>query len=165
MIFDEILIIIVTLWTDVIGFADDLKLGKAGRILNDLARQKQNTLDRVVQWAQNCGLKINNNKTVAIIFHTGKSNKFAHPPPLFINGNPIQYANQVKYLGVILTHNLNWTTHVTQKLRMAKSILHITKSAIGTVKGPAPLLMKWAYTGVVRPKISYGCYLWLQHTN
>ena len=31
--------------------------------------------------------------------------------------------------------------------------------------GPNPQLMKWAYTGVVRPKLTYGCHMWSHKIN
>ena len=38
------------------------------------------------------------------------------------------------------------------------------KRALGSTYGPQPKMMKWAYTAIIRPKLSYGCHLWLQNT-
>ena len=59
-----------------------------------------------------------------------------------------------------LDKKLNWSHHIKEKSKKAKSLLYLTKRAISSTWGPQPALMQWAYTGIVRPRLTYGCHLW-----
>jgi len=39
------------------------------------------------------------------------------------------------------------------------------RAAIGKLWGASPYLMKWAYTGMVCPMVTYGCLVWSKVTN
>ena len=39
------------------------------------------------------------------------------------------------------------------------------KTTIGQKWGTNPHLMRWAYTGIVRPKLTYGCHIWSHKVN
>ena len=79
---------------------------------------------------------------------------------LQMNQNNIPYCKSTKYLSMTLDCKLNWTHHIKEKSKKAKSLLYLTKRAISSTWGPQPVLMKWAYTGIVRPRLTYGCHLW-----
>ena len=72
----------------------------------------------------------------------------------------IEYKSEVKYLGVTLDSKLHWTSHIEEKLKKAKNYLgkiaHMTRNNWG----PKPRLMRWAYTGIVRPMFCYGAMIW-----
>ena len=55
---------------------------------------------------------------------------------------------------------LSWTEHVNTKLKLAKRTLMLARSSFGSFWGPKPQLIKWLYTAVVRPLVSYACIIW-----
>ena len=158
MNYDEILEIITQQQIDATGFADDLMAGKGGQNLVQLVQELQHAINLAVAWGHKCGLKFSPEKSSAVLFHRKRKN-----PQLIslqINQINIPYQTTTKYLGMTIDRKLNWSQHISQKSKMAKSLLYLTKRAIGATWGPQPSLAKWAYTGIVRPKLTYGCHLW-----
>ena len=78
---------------------------------------------------------------------------------LKLGGKIIKHETQVKYLGVTLDRRLNWRAHINDKINTCKAmLLNITNKYRHTHKAK-PKLMKWIYTGVIRPKITYVCLI------
>ena len=91
------------------------------------------------------------------------SNKHKQPvdvPSLRIYGQEIPFVDSVRYLGVILDKKLTWKEHIDRKIRTAKFSLIRTRNALGTLWGPTPRLVKWLYTGIVCPAITYAAMVW-----
>jgi hypothetical protein len=77
-----------------------------------------------------------------------------------MDGQTIEHKTEVKYLGVTLDNKLSWKPHITHKLATAKGQLVRLLSEMRGTFGTKPKLVKWAYTGVVRPKLTYVCMTW-----
>ena len=119
-------------------------------------------LRELAEWGRGCGLSFNAEKTVAVLFTRKKKE-----PTHFIHfeGKILPYSTEVKYLGVELDSKLHWKTHIKNKLDKAKKLImkisHITRASFG----PSPNLMRWAFTGIVRPLITYGSLVWAHELN
>ena len=53
-----------------------------------------------------------------------------------------------------------WNTHIDEKLDKAKKYLGKVAYMTRNNWGPKPRLMRWAYTGIVRPMLCYGAMIW-----
>ena len=139
------------------GYADDCSALYGGRRLDHAISRLQKMLDSLTAWGRHCGLTFNPEKSVAVIFT--RRQKVA-PCPLYIDGKPIEYKQEVKYLGVTLDSKLHWKKHIDDKISKAKRF--ITQVANITRKnwGPKPRLMRWAYLGIVRPMVTYASMIW-----
>ena len=56
---------------------------------------------------------------------------------------------------------LTWNEHITNQCKKAKGILMQCRKAVGPTWGFTPKTMKWIYTAVVRPSLSYGAVIWI----
>ena len=82
--------------------------------------------------------------------------------PLLLNQTPLDWHPQVKYLGVILDHRLKWIANLKEKTTKAIRLLFRYKQIVGKEFGPQPKYMRWMYTGIVRPALTYGAVVWWQ---
>lgn len=76
-------------------FADDIVLFTT----NPVSLQAQ--IDKITQFSERWGLKINVSKTKVCIFETRKQNVY---PDIFVNGEKIEGVDNFTYLGVKFTH-------------------------------------------------------------
>ena len=93
-----------------IGFADDGTLLIHGKDLGKMKELMQKALNKVEQWATECGLKLSTTKTKAILF-TRKRKIPEVDLGLRIYGEEIEYVKEIRCLGVILDSKLMERTH------------------------------------------------------
>ena len=132
------------------GFADDCGPMIGGDNTHEMYKSKHH-------WGEGKNLKFNPLKTVAVLFSTKHKSKQKN---LKLGGKFIKHDNKVKYLGVTLDKRLSWRDHINVKISICKAmLLNITNKYRHTHKAK-PKLMKWIYTGVIRPKLTYACLTW-----
>ena len=66
---------------------------------------------------------INHSKTKYIIISRKSPTSFITLPSLFLDGSPLELVSSFKYLGVTLTSNLSWSTHINETCSLAKKLL------------------------------------------
>ena len=140
------------------GYADDASLviiGKDPFVLRDLMA---NAINRAMDWGAKNGLTFGAQKTEIVLFHRKRPKSV--PTNMFVRGTEIKFSTSAKYLGVILDTKLNFNLHLDHKIKKAKALLFAISKAIGRLWGPSPLVTKWAFTGIIRPMLSYGAVIW-----
>uniref|UniRef100_A0A1I8FXL4 RNase H domain-containing protein n=1 Tax=Macrostomum lignano TaxID=282301 RepID=A0A1I8FXL4_9PLAT len=114
-------------------------------------------LGRAERWANQCGLRLSESKTTAVMF----TNKLLWTiKPLTLYGKNISMEKQVRCLGLTLDHRLNWTPHIQTKAKKALAVLAQIRRAVGTTWGLTPRKLWWIYTAIIRPSISYASLVW-----
>jgi ribonuclease HI len=140
------------------GYADDAGLIIAGENPSILSSKMQSALDKAQKWGQENGLTFSAAKTVCVLFT--RKHKPDVPRNLKMNGENLTFSQQVKYLGITLDAKLSMKPHVETKIKAAKAHALKIKSAMGQLWGINPYLMKWAFTGIIRPALTYGSITW-----
>ena len=79
---------------------------------------------------------------------------------LYIEGKKLKTVDSTKYLGVTIDNTLSWTPHINQKLDQCSTLLKLITRRTSSYFGPKPKLMRWVYTGIIRPKFTYGALVW-----
>ena len=116
----------------------------------------QHELDNLDEWVNNNNMKLNASKCASMEVTFARN-----PPaqlPLTINGVPLQQVETVKILGLQVTKNLKWDTHVKDILKKANGRLHLMK----TLKYfKMPLFdLNTIFKGYVRPITEYAAPAW-----
>ena len=155
--FDEAIQIINSKGITGTGYADDCSALIGGTHPDNMIESMQSMLDRLVTWGHTCGLRFNAQKTVAVMFTRATRN---FDRRVRMEGNLIPYSNSVVYLGVTLDSRLLWTNHIHNKVKKAKALLAKTSHITAAYWGPSPKLLRWAYTGIVRPVVTYAAMTW-----
>ena len=65
----------------------------------------QKVVNDLITWGHSCGLKLNPDKTVCIIF-TKVKNIIRYPNKSIAGGKNVDFSTSTKYLGVTLDHKL-----------------------------------------------------------
>ncbi len=159
MAFDELLQLYDKGPVSIYGFADDACLVTTAYGISQNKQVMQAALNKAIPWGVKHGLKFSPKKTIAMRFAKGWGTN-ATPSPLKLGENDIPWEDETRYLGVILDSKLSWHSHILHKTKKAKQLLFKMKSALGVTWGPKPHLMRWIYTGIVRPAITYGSIVW-----
>ena len=122
----------------------------------------QKMLLSLVGWGAKCGLKFNPEKTVAVLFTRKRKT-----PTNFVEfeGVKLPYSETVRYLGVDLDSKLHWRQHILNKIKSSKRLLMNIACITNKSFGPCPKIMRWAFTGIVRPALTYGALVWSHELN
>ena len=134
-------------------FADDCILYSEIQSSQDCL-SLQNDLDQLSSWSESWQLNFNVKKC----YHLGITcKKF---PTLFqytLNGLHISKVNSTRYLGVTISSNLSWNTHVDNICKNANSTLGLLRRVLG---GCSHKVKDTAYRTLVRPKLEYASSVW-----
>ena len=76
----------------------------------------------------------------------------------------LDYATSTRYLGVIMDDRLTWAPHWNEKFPSNLKFLRQLASRTRQLHGSKPKLMQWIYTGIIRPKLTYGAMIWAHST-
>ena len=140
------------------GFADDEAIVSKDDDPYEAYLKAQRAVDKAIQWANEHGLEFSAAKTQILLLT--KNRKFEMPPRIKIYGEEVPYTNEAKYLGITIDNKLTWHRHITEKISKVKRTLMHAKSALAHRWGPKPRYMMWLWTAVLRPRITYGSFVW-----
>ena len=143
------------------AFADDCGAVVGGTNVTESRNRIQKMTGDLVAWGNSCGLRFNPSKTVVVLFTRKKT---PYPMEIIIEGKSIPFSNTVKYLGVTLDRKLNWRQHINNKISKARSHLYCISNIVTKTWGPRPKLLRWAYTCIVRPAVTYAAMAWAHAT-
>ena len=139
------------------GYADDCSALIGGTQSHNMIDKMQSMLHKLVEWGRSCNLTFNAQKTVTVMFTRSKR---TFQRQVRMDGQLIPYSPTVTYLGVILDSELKWKAHVNSKIVKSKRLIMKMACITNAYWGPKPKLMRWAYTGIVCPALSYAASAW-----
>jgi len=117
----------------------------------------QKDLDQLCKWSDLWQLRFNVKK--CSILHIHKSKRASkHLYTMF--SEPLESTLQHPYLGIILSHNLKWNTHIDYIAAKANSTLGFLRR---NLRGACRSIRAQAYLSIVRPKLEYASSVWDPH--
>ena len=139
------------------AYADDLAILVTGADLLWIRGMAQKAINIAANWASEQELQFSSKKTEIVLF-THKRNPDLGS--LTMNGSKLELSKEAKLLGVTLDSKLTWKPHITRITRRATTALMQCRQIVGKTWGIKPSIMKWIYTAVIRPIMSYACVSW-----
>ena len=146
----------------VVGYADDIILLIAGKDPSTLVELMNAALLKVSAWGHKNGLMFNPSKTQAVRF--SQCRKFSAWKSVKMDGTEVKYADQMKYLGVVLHRLLLWRPHCHERIRKATKTINSANAVIGQKWGFSPEKALWVYTAMARSVSTYGALVWANTT-
>ena len=117
----------------------------------------QKAINIAANWALDQELQFSSKKTEIILF-THKRNPDLGS--LSMNRSKLKLSKEARLLGVSLDSKLTWKLHITQITRKATTALMQCRQIVDKTWGIKPSMMKWIYTAMIRPIMSYACVSW-----
>ena len=142
-----------------IMYADDSTLMTTINAMESSKNTVSNNINKELQkfdiWLRANKLSLNCRKSKAMIFHM--PNKRIVYPDIIINNTKIEYVNSFNYLGIHISKDLGWKTHidfVSKKISKAAGILNRLKHFL-----PQSILLN-IYNSLIVPHLNYGAMIW-----
>ena len=82
----------------------------------------QRNINNIFQWSQDNLMTFNTSKCKCMLL-TNKRSIF--PSTLTLNNQPLELVQQMKYLGLIVSHILSWSQHIQATCKKARKMLGI----------------------------------------
>jgi len=139
-------------------FADDLLLYHPIRSAADYLHL-QADVEKLCVWSDSNHLKFNGTKCKYMVI-SRKRQPIQPVQPLMVN-NTLERVYSYKYLGIWLTSTLNWSTHVMEVSKKARSQLGIIYRNFYQHSNNATLCQ--LYLSYVRPHLEYAAMVWDPH--
>ena len=139
--------------TRIILYADDILVYKPMKgHLDGVALQ--NDINIIVNWINSTGLKLNPTKTRLMVL-----SRKPHPaqPDIVVASSPVMQVTSLKYLGVTVSSNLSWTTHIDNTCARARKQLGLLYRHFHPAGREA---LSRLYTSTVLPLLDYCACVW-----
>ncbi len=140
-----------------IAFADDTTVLATGKCIDTIINLLQRKVKTLEKWSKDAGVEFNTDKSVAMVFTNKRKIKEI---PIKLQGKPLEYVQETKYLGVTLTPKLSWNTHLKNKISSCKRQMYLVKRMVNNRFDMSMKALKWMYTACIRPKILYAAHIW-----
>ncbi len=125
-------------------FADDTVV--LGLISNNDEIAYLDEVEKLTSWCQDNCLSLNVSKTKEMIVDFRKRQQRPYTP-LMISGTPVERVSSFKYLGVNISEDLTWTTHIQTQVNTARhrlcNLRQLRKCRV------SPAILKTFYSGAV----------------
>ena len=72
-------------------------------------------MPKIMEWLKPNKLRINVNKTVAMLFHTRQNRVNIDENSIVIDGNIIPFTTNTKFLGINIDNNVTWKARINYK--------------------------------------------------
>ena len=135
-------------------FADDCLLYRKIKSPKD-QEVLQEDLKKLEIWASNWGMKFNAKKCYILSVTNKRKHKFYE-----LNSYILKHVENNPYLGLILSNDLKFSTHIDLISRKASSTLGFIQR---NLKKCPPEVKKTAYISLVRSTLEYGATVWDPH--
>ena len=129
----------------------------SGPDLNTVISQAQQNVKNVCEWLKEQDMDVHPQKCQVMYCNNSKKDP---DKKVKINGQPMEWSHQIKYLGIIIDKGLTFSQHFDQKVTKNFKKLWMFKTAIGRRWGPNPKLTLYMYTHIIIPSILYACFIW-----
>ena len=139
------------------AYADDLAVLVTGTDMLWIRGMAQKAINIAANWGLEQELQFSSKKTVIVLF-THKRNPDLSS--LSMNDTKLELSTEARLLGVTLDSKLTWKPHITRITRKATTALMQCRQIAGKTWGIKPSIMKWIYTAMIRPIMSYACVSW-----
>jgi hypothetical protein len=139
--------------------ADDMALIATSRDPSLLVGYLEAYLGRLELWLRNWRIAINVSNSTAVLFAKA-ARRVRQPRPVQYLGEPIEWVQTARYLGVTLDTRLTWSAHVNQVRKRTAQRLSMLGPLLNRRSGLSIRNGVLLYKQLIRPMMDYACPIW-----
>ena len=140
-------------------YADDMLLYKLVKSIEDI-HHLQMDIDRICDWVNYNNLTLNPTKCKTMII-SRKRNSVKPHAQFTLNSSPLEQVETFKYLGVLLSSDLSWSSHVDFICTKARKLIGLLyRRLYGNVDNRSLLEL---YSVLACPHLEYAAPIWDPH--
>ena len=117
----------------------------------------QADIDAISTCLKDKSLTLNPSKC-SYLFISRKRSHSIRPPCLMLNGHQLAQVSSYKYLGVTITSDLMWSTHITQICNKTRRLIGLFYRSF--YKHSSSNTMLKLYSSYIRPHLEYAAAAW-----
>ena len=140
-------------------YADDTAIIATSRTPVLLVSYLQAYLSHLERWLTEWRIAINVSKSSAIIFARA-GRRFIQPRSVTLFGEPINWVDTVRYLGVTLDKRLTWSPHIEQVSRRTAQRMGLLGPLLNRRSDLSIRNGVLLYKQLIRPLMDYACPAW-----
>ncbi|PNF39982.1 hypothetical protein B7P43_G15963 [Cryptotermes secundus] len=140
----------------VVLFADDTNILIIDKNLKSLNDKTIVSMHQLENWFAVNHLIINIEKTKALFFQ-GRGPRQIDKPELYLNNKKITYTANLKFLGIYITENLSWSSHIHHLVQKLNKTIYLIKSLRDLVSLP---ILRSVYFAKFESLLRYGIIFW-----
>ena len=149
-------------------FADDTAVWVVvGDNRSDAERRMQKSIDAIVGWAKTWKMRLNADKTEALIISSDQKD-LKWKPQLKLNRRVVRIVKEYRFLGVTIDGGLRFTSHVRRVIAKGKRRNNILRCLAGKDWGQSLETQRALYLTYIRSAMEYASsswYQWISTTN
>jgi hypothetical protein len=144
---------------DLAQYEDDTALVAASRSPSLLVGYLEAYLGRLERWLRDWRIAINVTKSTAVLF-VKAARRIQKPRAAQILGEPIQWVETARYLGVTFDTQLTWSEHVNQVGKKEAQRLDVLGPLHNRRSGLSVRNIVLLYKQLIRLVMDYACPIW-----
>lgn len=145
---------------DLALYADDTAAFTAAKQSNVIVHRLTQTLQNLELYFNKWKIKINANKTQAILFPFDNKRRRIPSKVIKSNNKIIELQKSVNYLGIHFDTKLTFNTHITKAIEKANKCFAALYPMLSPRSQLSTINKSIIYTAVIRPILAYGSPIW-----
>lgn len=158
ILFEDLLRVDIGATAQMIAYADDAVILVQGDSRVDIENKTNAAVKKVVEWSKRAKLSFSVPKTQALILK-GKFHRY-RKPIIKMNEHRVATVENLRYLGVLVSENLNFAAHINAMTERLKKVFMSFYTLSKTSNGYSCLSLRILYKGLFQPLATYGCEMW-----
>ncbi len=135
-----------------LSWADDLVL------ISTSEKGLQNCLNRLHDYCFKWAICINPGKSTCMVMTKGKTKKF---PKFHVRDHELNNSSSVKYLGFVITSNMNHSAMIEDRILKANRASYMLKQALSAQGSNVNVTLAMSlFDKMISPVLLYGCSIW-----